>query len=184
MTRLPIIRSLVPTILLPAFLLAGCSVAEFMKPPPPGPIQLDQKNYQSALGGQRSSETVSEPETQAPSQSAALYSLATRHEQGLGVEKNLTMAYYLYLSAAEQNDIGAQIKVGEMLLRGDGIAPDNVEGVKWYFIAALNNSQRGQALVTTELPPIPPYDRDRAEALANAWHQVRAERIAHPPAPR
>lgn len=184
--------------LLSALILNGCTIADYIIPAPPGPIELDQRNYQrplaaqplatSSLSGPLSQQNVAplqsleQMQSPAQSQSAKLYALAEQHERGLSVEKNMAMAFYLYLSAAEQNNVEAQIKVGEMLTRGEGIATNPLEGYKWWYIAAANNSARAKALINGEGRPLPEYDRNRAANLANAWYQVRAERLANSPA--
>lgn len=189
--------------LLSALILSGCTIADYIIPAPPGPIELDQRNYQrplaarplanqplaaSPLSGPLSQQNVAplqsleQMQSPAKSQNAKLYALAEQHERGLSVEKNMAMAFYLYLSAAEQNNVEAQIKVGEMLTRGEGIASNPLEGYKWWYIAAANNSARAKALINGEGRPLPEYDRNRAANLANAWYQVRAERLANSPA--
>lgn len=89
--------------------------------------------------------------------------LALLHTSGArGVERNRDEAFRLYLAAGRQGLRNAQMNVGAMLCRGDGVAADVELGRRWFV-----NSQQGQRM------PLPataggcaPPDTETAAAAA------------------
>tara|TARA_Y100000768_G_scaffold360285_1_gene317409 strand:- start:269 stop:1171 length:903 start_codon:yes stop_codon:yes gene_type:complete len=60
---------------------------------------------------------------------------------GLGLEVDLTKAYQLYHQAAMEGDAQAACRVGDMLLKGKGVARDADVANKFFFAAALMGSE-------------------------------------------
>ena len=77
----------------------------------------------------------------------AQFFLAKRLQKGEGVAKDATKAVYWYTRAAEQNIAPAQLNLGIMYLRGEGVKADMGEGRKWLEKAAhLGDNRASYAL--------------------------------------
>ncbi len=67
----------------------------------------------------------------------AQYILGNIFYNGIGfITQNKNLAFYMFLAAAEQQNIQAQLKLGDMFYKGDGVTQDINEAVKWYRLAA------------------------------------------------
>ena len=75
---------------------------------------------------------------------AALYSIGTLYENGLGVTKDITEAVKWYKKSAEQGYSIAQECLGYCYFCGRGVAKDYFEAVKWYKKAAEQGNSRAQ----------------------------------------
>ncbi|MDO4699407.1 MAG: tetratricopeptide repeat protein [Moraxella sp.] len=77
----------------------------------------------------------------------AQFFLAKRLQKGLGVAKDAPKAVYWYTRAAEQNIAPAQLNLGIMYLRGEGVKANMAEGRKWLEKAAhLGDNRASYAL--------------------------------------
>lgn len=77
----------------------------------------------------------------------AQFFLAKRLQKGEGVAKDAVKAAYWYTRAAEHNIAPAQLNLGIMYLRGEGIKADMDEGRKWLEKAAnLGDNRASYAL--------------------------------------
>jgi len=84
-----------------------------------------------------------------------LLGTARKYYYGVGVSKNLSKAFKLYLKAAKQGDVDGMFIVGGMYMQGHGTIIDQKEAFKWLYQAAVNGrsskeSQRilGQSFFT------------------------------------
>ncbi|KDN25095.1 sel1 repeat family protein [Moraxella bovoculi 237] len=77
----------------------------------------------------------------------AQFFLAKRLQKGEGVQKDANRAAYWYMRAAEQNIAPAQLNLGIMYLRGEGVKADMATGRKWLESAAhLGDNRASYAL--------------------------------------
>lgn len=107
----------------------------------------------------------------------AQYSLATRYEEGHGVERNLEQAAVWYRRAADQGHAPSHFKLGQLHEEGRGLPQDSRQALIWYTSAAelgdRNASERLRAIVAEK------QERARAQALAQrAAEQERREALA------
>lgn len=72
----------------------------------------------------------------------AQFFLAKRLQKGQGVVKDPAKAAYWYTQAANQNIAPAQLNLGIMYLRGEGVKADMNEGRKWLEKAAYLGDNR------------------------------------------
>lgn len=66
----------------------------------------------------------------------AQLALAGLYRQGLGVRAVAARAAHYYALAAAQGFVGAQVNIGEMRERGEGVARDPARAWAWYRRAA------------------------------------------------
>ncbi len=99
---------------------------------------------------------------------------ARKYYYGLGVPKNSTKAFNLYLQAAQQGDVDGMFVVGGMYMQGIGTDVNQREAFKWLYHAAINGrsskeSQRilGQFFLTGKNVP-----QNYKEALR--WYELAA----------
>lgn len=71
--------------------------------------------------------------------------LGCNYRMGRGVPKDLTLAYDLFVKAAELGDLGGTVNVGVALYQGRGVARDEKAGVMWY-IRAFQSCARGEPM--------------------------------------
>ena len=77
----------------------------------------------------------------------AQFFLAKRLQKGEGVAKNPAQAVYWYTRAAEKNIAPAQLNLGIMYLRGEGVKADMATGRAWLERAAnLGDNRASYAL--------------------------------------
>lgn len=65
----------------------------------------------------------------------ALFNLAAFHAEGKGIERNINLAFGLWLHAAHLGLTEAQARVGLCYATGEGVAQDRIEATKWFLIA-------------------------------------------------
>jgi hypothetical protein len=65
----------------------------------------------------------------------------------LGVPENLAKAVEWYSKAAEQGDVDAQYKLGQMYYYGDGVGADFSKAVEWYTRAAEQGHEKAKAKI-------------------------------------
>ncbi len=75
---------------------------------------------------------------------------------------------------AEQGDAQAQALLGELYMRGEGVAPDNAEAAKWFHLAA----EQVQAFAQYSLGVIYTYGvgAPRNYVQAHKWYSLAAAR--------
>lgn len=77
----------------------------------------------------------------------AQFFLAKRLQKGQGVAKDASKAIYWYTRAAEQNIAPAQLNLGIMYLRGEGVPANMAQGRSWLEKAAnLGDNRASYAL--------------------------------------
>ncbi len=133
------------------------------------------KNFSRALGLLRSAADSGNP--------YALEMLGQIYLNGDGVAADSKLAREYLERAMAAGSIGAQVKLGEALIRGKGLPKDPAEGLKLIETAALTNQwgqlSLGNMLLSGELP------RDVSRALkllhsaADSGNAYALERLAH-----
>lgn len=66
------------------------------------------------------------------------------YANGVTTSKNYEKAYYWFLKAAEQNDVDAQLNIGNMYESGIGVEVNKEKSIYWYKKAAENGSVEAQ----------------------------------------
>lgn len=85
---------------------------------------------------------------------------------GLGLEVDLTKAYGLYHQAAMEGDAQAACRVGDMSLKGKGVARDADVANKFFFAAALMGSEHACSYMGNVLSKgINGYELDEGSAV-------------------
>lgn len=62
------------------------------------------------------------------------------YHSGTFVQKDLSSAANWCLKAAKQGDKGAQMMLGRIYAKGEGVPKNNVEAYAWFSVAATSNS--------------------------------------------
>lgn len=70
---------------------------------------------------------------------AAYHNMGNLYRKGLGVEKDLSRAFELYLHAAELGHMEDQGNVGYMYMQGQGVKQDYKQAMKWLAMAGDQN---------------------------------------------
>nr|WP_298096148.1 caspase family protein [uncultured Shinella sp.] len=70
---------------------------------------------------------------------AAYHNMGNLYRKGLGVEKDLSKAFELYLHAAELGHVEDQSNVGYMYMQGQGVKQDYKQALKWLTLAGDQN---------------------------------------------
>ena len=65
------------------------------------------------------------------------------YREGKGVRQDYSQAYQLFLTAAYKGNIKAQLALGEMHAKGEGIYQSNTAAKEWFGKACDNGSQNG-----------------------------------------
>lgn len=87
----------------------------------------------------------------------ALYNLGLLYDRGLGIEKNETQAFNLYLKAAKGGFSQAQFLLGVMYSSDDSITKKNIkESLRWYRLSA----EQGHVLALYDLGVISYFGKE------------------------
>ena len=86
---------------------------------------------------------------------------------GTGTPKNEPAAVALLRKAAKQNSPIAQNRLARVLVSGQGVPTDIIEGFKWHLVA--KTAGKGDPDLDEALAHISPEDRAKAEAAARRW---------------
>lgn len=78
------------------------------------------------------------------------YRLAGHYAEGLGVEKNLSLAAKWYLKSAEQGNVDAQCQVGYCYLLGRGLPRDEIEGYAYLNMASATDESLRKDVIELE----------------------------------
>jgi TPR repeat protein len=65
-------------------------------------------------------------------------------DQGRGVSRNYAETAEWYRKSADQGDVAAQYKLGDMYLDGQGVPQDYDEALKWYRKSADQGNEAAQ----------------------------------------
>lgn len=105
----------------------------------------------------------------------SLKSKAMKYYYGLGVKKNLNLAYRYYLKAAEQGDADAMFIVGGLYMKGQGTPVNRSEAFKWLYDAAVNgrSSKESQKILAEFFLTGEGVPQNYTEALQ--WYERAAE---------
>jgi len=69
--------------------------------------------------------------------------------------------------AAKQNSPIAQNRLARVLVTGQGVPMDKVEGLKWHIVA--KTAGRGDPMLDEALAALSPEDRAKAQQAARIW---------------
>lgn len=106
----------------------------------------------------------------------ALYLLARMHQAGFGVPKNPENAASYFEKSAEADYADGQYAYAQILLLGEGIEQNLIEGVKWLFLAGqMNNHQ--PAMVQLKKLPMPREVILAARKNAFDWASARGKTL-------
>lgn len=152
--------------LLAALLIAGQAAADT----PAGRDAFQRSDFETALKELTPEADKGDPE--------ALYLLARMHQAGFGVPKDLAKAAAYFGKAAERDYADAQYAYAQILMLGEGINQNVVEGVKWLFIAARMNGHEGASKQLEKLPT----SREVAIEARKAAYEWMAEKDKKIPA--
>lgn len=89
------------------------------------------------------------------SHASAAYNLGVCYEEGIGIKKNLKMAYECYLLASSLGHAKASYNVGVYHARGLADLPKNRKAARQYFreAAKLGLNEANKALGLNNVPP-------------------------------
>lgn len=98
----------------------------------------------------------------------AQFFLAKRLQHGEGMPKNASTAVYWYERAASQNIAPAQLNLGIMYLKGEGVQANMNEGRKWLEKAVhLGDNRASYALAVLD-------EREKRLVDAYKWYELSA----------
>lgn len=100
--------------------------------------------------------------------------IAHLYRNGLGVEKNSTLARHWYLKAAKQGGAEARFHLGKMYFEGDGVAKDFRRAFKWFERAAEEGYSTAQYRLGAMYELSQGVIQDYAKAAY--WYQQAANR--------
>jgi TPR repeat protein len=86
---------------------------------------------------------------------------------GTGTTQNKPAAVALLRKAAKEGSPIAQNRLAWVLVNGNGVPMDKIEGLKWHMIA--KTSGRGDPAMDAELAELSPEDRAKVETAAAKW---------------
>jgi len=110
-------------------------------------------------------------------EAAAQFDLGLLYAQGLGVQRDLTVAANWYLKAADQGNAEAQFALGQMYSRGWGIPRDMADAFRWIQMANSPDSEGPP----TDWLAVEGYGMPQDPRLAAYWYWQAAEN-GHPDA--
>ena len=91
---------------------------------------------------------------------------------GTGTTRNRPAAISLLRKAARQNNPIAQNRLARVLVLGDSVPVDKIEGLKWHVIA--KTAGKGDLMLDEALAQLSPEDRAKVDAAAAKWLDVGA----------
>ena len=91
---------------------------------------------------------------------------------GTGTTRNRPAAISLLRKAARQNNPIAQNRLARVLVLGDSVPVDKIDGLKWHVIA--KTAGKGDLMLDEALAQLSPEDRAKVDAAAAKWLDVGA----------
>jgi TPR repeat protein len=105
-------------------------------------------------------------------QAEAQFDLGVLYAQGLGVQRDLTVAESWYRKAAEQGNAEAEFALGQMYSRGWGVPRDEADALRWFQMA---NSPESDG-PSTDWSLIEGYGVPQDQKIAAYWYELAAQR--------
>jgi len=105
-------------------------------------------------------------------QAQAQFDLGVLYAQGLGVQRDLTVAERWYRKAAEQGNAEAEFALGQMYSRGWGVPRDEADALRWFQMANSPDSD-GPA---TDWSVIEGYGVQQDQKQAAYWYELAAQK--------
>jgi uncharacterized protein len=103
---------------------------------------------------------------------AAQYHLGLLHDEGQGVARDLDLARYWYLRAAQQGFVDAFFILGEMYAVGRGTHADRSLAYHWYTMAAASGHARAKEIMGRYAPKLSTEQLAEAGRITTAWRQA------------
>ena len=103
----------------------------------------------------------------------SLFNLGQAHRLGLGVAKDETKAFALFLQAAQCGVAAAQSRMGLAYATGEGAALDPIEACKWFELAAQRGEPSATANRVRARKALGPAQLAEADRRVNEWHGKR-----------
>lgn len=104
----------------------------------------------------------------------AQYHLGLLYEEGQGVVKDLDLARYWYLRAAQQGYVDAYFSLGEIYALGRGTQADRSLAYHWYTMAAASGHARAKEIMGRYAPKLSTEQMVEAGRITKAWTQAHA----------
>jgi TPR repeat protein len=136
---------------------AWCDVAAGMQ-------AFRNKDYQKAFHEWKVSADAGQAEAQ--------FDLGLLYAQGLGVQRDLTVAASWYRKSAEQGNAEAEFALGQMYSRGWGVPRDQSDALRWLQMASDPDSEGPPSDWTV----IEGYGMPQDDKQAAYWYQLAAEK--------
>jgi TPR repeat protein len=134
-----------------------------------GLAAFKNKDYQRAYREWKAAAEAGQPEAQ--------FDLGLLYAQGLGVQRDMTVAANWYRKAAEQGNAEAQFALGQMYSRGWGIPRDMADAIRWIQMANSPDSEGPP----TDWLAVEGYGMPQDPHMAAYWYWQAADN-GHPEA--
>ncbi len=108
----------------------------------------------------------------------AQFEIARMHHLGIGGDLNIRQAARWYKLSARKGHARAQAEFGMLLLQGEGIARNPVEGLMWLSLASRQAEDNASILDLHQQAFLnaPEDERQTAVAMADKWLEKRSPR--------
>lgn len=105
-------------------------------------------------------------------QAEAQFDLGVLYAQGLGVQRDLTVAERWYRKAAEQGNAEAEFALGQMYSRGWGVPRDEADALRWFQMANSPDTDGP----STDWTLIEGYGVPQDQKQAAYWYELAAQK--------
>ena len=105
-------------------------------------------------------------------QAEAQFDLGVLYAQGLGVQRDLTVAERWYRKAAEQGNAEAEFALGQMYSRGWGVPRDEADAMRWMEMANSLDSDGPP----TDWSLVEGYGVEQDQKQAAYWYELAAQK--------
>lgn len=98
----------------------------------------------------------------------SMFILGAKCQSGLGVEQNISLAFYWFEKAAKNNNTMAMCQLGDMYYKGEGVPKDKSQAFYWFKKAADNGSDEA----TNKLTKINQSGDSFLNSLSRIWQNM------------
>jgi localization factor PodJL len=110
-----------------------------------------------------------------------MHNLAVAYAQGVGVQKNMSLAAQWFLRAANLGLADSQFDLAVLYERGLGVQQSLAQAFKWYAIAAAEGDAESRTRMEAIASQIGAGDKGTAEKAAVAFQPAALDRAANAP---
>lgn len=105
----------------------------------------------------------------------AQFEIARMHHHGIGGAENIRQAARWYKLSARKGHPRAQAEFGMLLLKGEGMARNQVEGLMWLSLARRQAADNASILDLHDkaFSGVPENDRESAIVMADKWLETQ-----------